>query len=114
MSNKAAIKVTYSPGGLISIAPSELADKIIYIKTYPREEETFSKGTGSGWHAGNGLIVTNAHVIDGANEILVRINGNKTNAKALTVNQKLDLAVLKITEFTDDLPTIKIRNDYDV
>ena len=116
MSNKAAIKVTFdsSPGGLISIAPSELADKIIYIKTYPREEETFSKGTGSGWHAGNGLIVTNAHVIDGANEILVRINGNKTNAKALTVNQKLDLAVLKITEFTDDLPTIKIRNDYDV
>lgn len=116
MSNKAAIKVTFesSPGGLISIAPAELADKIIYIKTYPREEETFKKGTGSGWHAGNGLIVTNAHVIDGANEILVRINGNKTNAKALTVNQKLDLAVLKITDLTDGLPAIKIRSDYDV
>ena len=116
MGNKAAIKVTFnsSPGGLISIAPSELADKLIYIKTYPREEETFRKGTGSGWHAGNGLIVTNAHVIDGANEIVVRINGKKTNAKALTVNQKLDLAVLKITEFIDDLPSIRIRNNYDV
>ena len=100
---------------MISIAPAELADKIIYIKTYPREEETFKKGTGSGWLSGNGLIVTNAHVIDGANEILVRINGNKTNAKALTVNQKLaDLALLKITDLTDDLPAIKIRSDYDV
>ncbi len=52
-----------------------------------------------------GHVITNNHVVDGANEILVTLSGKKTDIKAKIVgtDPKTDLAVLKL-ESTQDLP----------
>ncbi len=45
-----------------------------------------------------GIVVTNNHVVDGANEILISFTGDKTEMKAKVIgtDAKTDLAVLKI------------------
>ncbi|MEZ5008819.1 MAG: serine protease [Chitinophagales bacterium] len=60
-----------------------------------------SSGTGFALTS-NGLIVTNHHVVDGANSIIIRgVNGSfdKTfNAKVLLTDKNNDLAILKIED----------------
>lgn len=53
----------------------------------------------------SGLVVTNNHVVAEANEILVTLNGKKTDirAKIVGTDPKTDLAILKL-ESTQDLP----------
>jgi serine protease Do len=53
----------------------------------------------------SGIVVTNNHVVAEANEILVTLNGKKTDirAKVIGLDPKTDLAVLKL-ENTQDLP----------
>jgi serine protease Do len=53
----------------------------------------------------SGIVVTNNHVVAGANEILVTLNGKKTDirAKVIGTDPKTDLAVLKL-ENIQDLP----------
>ena len=54
-----------------------------------------------------GYILTNQHVIDGADEIEVALaDGRRTNAKVIGVDPETDLAVLKIN--MDNLPTITL------
>jgi len=54
-----------------------------------------SYGTGF-FITNNGVIVTCAHVIDGANRITVRINNTEYPAEIIRVNNETDLAILKI------------------
>ena len=102
MQNKSERTITFeaTPSSLININPSE--PSIIFIKTYPRDNNVISrnKGSGSGWHIGGGYVVTNAHVINGANKIEVRYEGNFINARAVTVDSKLDIAIVQL----DTLP----------
>lgn len=60
---------------------------------------TTSEGTGSGIIiSGDGYIVTNNHVIDGASSVKVTLNtGSEYDAKIVGSDSKSDLAVLKIT-----------------
>jgi len=63
-----------------------------------KPEEHKASGLGSGFliHA-DGLIVTNHHVIEGADEIKATLNdGSKYSAKVLGHDAKTDLALLKI------------------
>jgi len=62
------------------------------------EETLVSKGAGSGVViSSDGYIVTNNHVIDGANEIFVRLsNGESYNAVLVGGDASTDLAVIKI------------------
>ena len=78
-----------------------------YLKLYPTASVgSISKGgktSGTGFAlTSNGLIITNNHVIEGVNSIVVRgINGNfdKTyNAKVLITDKNNDLAILKIED----------------
>lgn len=64
-------------------------------------------GTGSGVIISeDGYIVTNNHVIDGANDLEVTLNNNKTyKAKLIGTDSKMDVALLKI-EADDKLPYI--------
>ena len=54
-----------------------------------------SFGTGFFINA-EGVIITNAHVIEGADEIYVIINGEYLPAQVIRQNDEIDLAVLKI------------------
>ena len=57
-----------------------------------------------------GIIVTNNHVIDGADEVVVNFNdGSKLTAKVLGVDKKVDVAVLKVTP-TKPLKAVKFAD----
>ena len=110
MANKSEIKITFeaSPSALINLSPPE--PRIIFIKTWPRDTVDRRKrsGSGSGWHAGGGFIVTNAHVINKAKAINVRIGAEVVDARVVTVDEKLDIAVIKLSQIPSDLGTLPI------
>jgi serine protease Do len=72
------------------------------------------KGSGSGvLISADGYIVTNNHVVDGANEITVRLNDKKDfKAKLIGRDPSSDLAVLKIE--AKNLPYLAFANSDDV
>ena len=66
------------------------------------------RGEGSGFIVRpDGVIMTNAHVVDGASEVTVRLTDRREYiAKVVGVDQKSDIAVIRIP--AKDLPTVKI------
>ncbi len=72
------------------------------------EREYNSKSLGSGFIISkDGYILTNNHVVDGADEILVRLSDRREyEAKIVGGDAKSDVALLKIDE--DNLPFVKI------
>jgi serine protease Do len=67
-----------------------------------------SRGEGSGFIVrSDGVILTNAHVVNGATEVVVRMTDRREyTAKVIGVDTKSDIAVIKID--AKDLPTVKI------
>ena len=67
-------------------------------------------GQGSGFIISpDGYILTNHHVVDGADELTVHLTDKrKLKAKVIGSDQKTDVAVIKIE--AKDLPTVKIGN----
>lgn len=73
-----------------------------------RQREAQSLGSGFIISA-DGYILTNNHVIDGADEIIVRLSDrNELKAKLVGTDPRTDVAVLKID--AKDLPTVKLGN----
>lgn len=66
------------------------------------KESLSSSGTGFAV-SGAGHIVTNAHVIEGAKSIQVRIGDKMTEAKVIATDTPNDLAILKVTAETTPL-----------
>jgi len=82
--------------------------------TVPRQKEENSLGSGVIVH-GNGVIVTNFHVIEGAKEISVVLSDRrKYDAKIVGSDKRTDLAVLKIDPGKEVLPTLELANSDDV
>lgn len=75
----------------------------------PRQEPE-RRGTGSGFIiSADGLILTNHHVVDGADEIKVRLTDNREfTGKVLGSDAKTDIAVVKIE--AKDLPFLTMGN----
>jgi len=67
-----------------------------------------SQGLGSGFIVdASGVILTNAHVVDGADEVTVRlVDGREFKAKVLGKDKATDIAVIKID--ATGLPTVRI------
>lgn len=73
-----------------------------------RQRETQSLGSGFIISA-DGYVLTNNHVIEGADEILVRLSDrSELKAKLIGTDPRTDVAVLKIEG--KDLPIVKIGN----
>lgn len=68
------------------------------------------RGTGSGFILrSDGLVVTNAHVVDGADRVKVTLKDGRTlEGKVLGEDSLTDLAVVKIE--ADQLPTVTLGN----
>ncbi len=80
-----------------------------------RERDRVQKSLGSGVIVdGNGLIVTNHHVIDGADEVKVALSDRREfDAKVVLDDEKTDLAVLKI-EAGEALPALQFDDSDDL
>jgi serine protease Do len=73
-----------------------------------RPGQTVPLGSGSGFIVGaDGYILTNAHVVDGADEVVVRLlDKREFKAKVVGADERSDVALLKID--ADKLPTVKL------
>tara|TARA_B100000963_G_C22611701_1_gene665200 strand:+ start:45 stop:1451 length:1407 start_codon:yes stop_codon:yes gene_type:complete len=67
------------------------------FKDYQRPTERKASSLGSGFIIKeNGTVITNNHVIAGADDILVRVNSKEYNAKVIGADPYMDIAVLKM------------------
>lgn len=103
-------KAQVHPGANI---PERLRDQLEMLRPYmPRHDFRMpeQRGTGSGVVVDSkGYILTNNHVIDGADEIFIRFNENEElPAKVVGADPKTDLAVLKVDR--TDLQAAKLGN----
>lgn len=74
----------------------------------PQPDEEQPRGVGSGFIlSSDGLIMTNAHVVDGADEVLVTLTDKREfKAKIIGADKRSDVAVVKID--ANGLPAIKV------
>lgn len=74
----------------------------------PQQEEEQPRGVGSGFIlSSDGLIMTNAHVIDGADEVLVTLADKREfKAKIVGADKRSDVALVKID--ATGLPAVKV------
>ena len=78
------------------------------------QPESPVRGAGSGFIvSADGIILTNAHVVDGASEVTVKLTDRREfQAQVLGSDAKTDVAVLKIE--AKDLPVVKLGNTKDL
>ncbi|HBU30387.1 MAG TPA: protease Do, partial [Thiobacillus sp.] len=71
-------------------------------------QEIPARGAGSGFIvSSDGYILTNAHVVKGADEVVVKLIDKRTfNAKVVGADSRTDVAVIKIT--ASNLPAVKL------
>lgn len=64
----------------------------------PQQEEEVQRGVGSGFIISNdGYVLTNAHVVEGADEVLVTLTDRREfKAKVLGADKRSDVALLKV------------------
>ena len=74
----------------------------------PQNEEAQPRGVGSGFILTNdGYIMTNAHVVDGADEVVVTLTDKREfKAKIVGADKRTDVAVVKIN--ASGLPAVKV------
>ena len=74
----------------------------------PQEEESQPRGVGSGFIlTADGFILTNAHVVDGADEVLVTLTDKREfKAKLIGADKRTDVAVVKIE--ASGLPAVRV------
>lgn len=74
----------------------------------PQQEEDVPRGVGSGFIvSSDGYIMTNAHVVKGADEVLVTLTDKREfKAKIIGADERSDVAVVKIE--ASGLPAVKI------
>ena len=74
----------------------------------PQPEEEQPRGIGSGFIlSADGLIMTNAHVVDGADEVIVTLTDKREfKAKIIGADKRSDIALVKID--ATGLPAVKV------
>lgn len=108
--NPASVANTGSPTDFVAavqkVIPSVVEIEVTYGPQGAPGDPTAKGGAGTGWVIkGDGLIVTNNHVIDGAQTITVILpDGAKHAATAVQANPGKDLAVIKIA--AQNLPAV--------
>ncbi len=79
-----------------------------------KQPDLDTKSLGSGFIVSDdGYVITNNHVVKGADEVLVRLNDRREYpAKVIGTDERTDVAVLKIE--ADHLPVLKIGSSRDL
>ncbi len=110
-------------------AAARSVSSVVYIKNIRRNQRSYSfmdqlfgrgrtgsevvTGSGSGViYSSDGYIITNNHVIQGADEVEVMHEKRSYKAELIGTDPKMDIAVLKVN--ANDLPAIDIAQSSDV
>jgi serine protease Do len=82
------------------------------IPGLPQEGQRMQNSLGSGVLVkGDGLIITNAHVVKGADEIRVVLHDRREfDAKLVTQDERYDLALLRIDTAGEKFPFVEMRD----
>jgi serine protease Do len=87
-----------------------------FFRGLPRtpQQQAPIRGEGSGFIIRpDGYILTNAHVVNGASEVTVRLTDRREyTAKVIGMDTKSDVAVIKIS--AKDLPTVKLGDSHNL
>jgi serine protease Do len=85
-----------------------------FFRGIPHMQPQPSRGEGSGFIIrGDGYILTNAHVVNGASDVTVRLTDRREyTAKVIGIDTKSDIAVIKIN--AKDLPTVKLGDSHNL
>ena len=79
----------------------------------PQEYEQLVEGVGSGFILDGGIVITNQHVTDAAEQIIVTTNdGTDYEAQLLGEDPLTDIAVLKLE--TSELPSLPVGSSTDL
>ena len=80
----------------------------------PQQQQQPVRGEGSGFIvSADGLIMTNAHVVNGAKEVTVRLTDRREySAKVVGVDTRSDIAVIRID--AKNLPTVKVGDSHHI
>src|SRR5450830_1586738 len=67
-------------------------------KSVPQQQEEIPRGVGSGFIISqDGYVLTNAHVVDGASDIYVKLTDKREfKAKVIGIDKRTDVALIKI------------------
>ena len=105
--------VKRNPGGLPFVIPDEADLQEFFRRFFPGGpggpmQDIPAHGEGSGFIvSGDGYILTNAHVVKDADEVVVKlIDKRKFTAKVVGTDARTDVAVIKIT--AAGLPSVKL------
>ncbi len=95
--------------GLPDDPQAEMFRRFFGMPMMPSPEEQKRTSLGSGFIISrDGYVLTNNHVVDGADEVTVRLQDRRTfTAKVVGTDPKYDIAVLKIND-GDNLPAVSI------
>jgi Do/DeqQ family serine protease len=92
---------------------SDFFDQMFGMGRAPQERVENSLGSGVIVRS-NGTVVTNAHVIRGADELRVVLNDRREfDATVIAKDEDLDIAVLQIETDGEQLPTLRLQQDGD-
>lgn len=96
----------------ISQSPEQLEDPFrrFFGESAPEPRQRVERGSGSGFIINaNGQILTNSHVVDGADSVTITLKDGRTlKGKVLGEDQVTDVAVVQVE--TNNLPTVALGN----
>jgi len=97
-----------SPGDNNPFGPNSPFAPFFHGHPFQMPQPQPMRGEGSGFIIrADGVIMTNAHVVDGASEVTVRLTDRREfTAKVVGVDAKSDIAIIKIP--ARELPTVKL------
>lgn len=109
-----AILTTVGDRDLSDIAREKADAVVLILRDVDNNNSTVSSGLGAGFFIGPNLIVTNAHVIDGATTLLVKGSTSEILFEATVIkkNYTTDIALLKVDNWEEyvDANGIEILN----
>ena len=75
----------------------KLSPTVPEVETPTQDDELISASSGSGFAvSSDGYVITNHHVIDGCEKVLVHTKGDELPVKVITYDPQNDLALLKV------------------